>query len=189
MVSNTDTSSALAHLSFQSHRLEHEVCPRNSQAGFGWKSALVTGRAHLTAESGSGLDRQPRPSPPPRSHSPALRGPSLSSLARNGKSRLLRRALKGLQAPGATQALQRAGRTTGCPSDSNPGHACPCDSSSARAKPPLPALFRLFFPFVRRGRGAGTTRSPMAGDAPRADGARQGLTLRRGGDRARLGMN
>lgn len=128
------------------------------------------------AQTGSGLARQPWPSPPLRSHSPALWGTSLSSLAHNVKLRLLHRALKGLQAPGATQALQTAG--TGLQNnrllphlvDLNPVHACPCDSSSARAKAPLPALPRRSFPFVNKGtplaeggRGAGTTRSRRAG--------------------------
>lgn len=127
------------------------------------------------AQTGSRLARQPRPSPPLCSHSLALRGTSLSSLARNVKLRLLHRALKGLQAPGATQALQTAGtglqnRLLPRPVDLNPGHACPHNSSSARAKAPLPALPRRSSPFVHKGtplngRGcsAGTAHSPIVG--------------------------
>lgn len=115
---------------------------------------------------------------------------------------VLHRALKGLQAPGATQALQTAGaglqnnRLLPRPVDLNPVHACPCNSSSAQAKAPLPALPRCSSPFVRkgtplnkRGPSPGTTRSQIAREALRADGACQGLTLRHGGDRARLGIN
>lgn len=162
-----------------------------------WSRAMGTGRAHFPALPPAPLQRlapgwrgQPRPPPPLRSHNPALRGTSLSSLARSVKLRLFHRALKGLQAPGATQALQTAGtglqnRLLPHPVDLNPGHACPCDSNSAQAKAPLPALPRRSFPFVckgtplnERGCRAGMTHSQIVGEALRADGAHRGLTLR-----------
>lgn len=140
------------------------------------QSPLPTSASSSAPQTGSGLVRQPRPSPQLRSHGPARQGTPLSLLTRNVKLQLLHRALKGLQAPGATQALQRAGtglqnnRLLPCPIDLNPVHACPCDSNSARAKAPLPALSRCSFPSAHKGtplaeggRGAGTTRSRIAG--------------------------
>lgn len=100
--------------------------------------------------------RHPWLSPLLHSHSPALQGTSLSSLAHSIKLQLLHRALKGLQAPEATQALQTTGtklqhRLLPRPVDLNPVHACPCDSSSAWAKAPLPALPYCSFPFRHKG--------------------------------------
>lgn len=100
----------------------------------------------------------------------------LSVLAHSVKLQLLHCALKGLQAPGATQAPQAAGvgpqnnRLLPHPIDLNPVHACPSDSSSAPPMAPLPALPHRSSPFIHKETplnkerwGEGTTHCQIVG--------------------------
>lgn len=104
----------------------------------------------------------------------------LSVLAHYVKLQLLHCALKGLQAPGATQAPQAAGmgpqknRLLPRPIDLNPVHACPSDSSSAPPTAPLSALPLRSSPVIHKGTplneegcGEGTTRCQIVGGGAR----------------------
>lgn len=88
---------------------------------------------------------------------PSSTAGDLSVLTCNVKLQLLHCALKGLQAPGTTQALQTAGmglqnnKLLPHPIDLNPVHACPCNSSSTQGTVPLPALPRRSTPFEHKG--------------------------------------